>query len=182
MNKRGVTVLFFLTLLTAVVALYQDTRLDARLSQEHSSALTAERELGSIDIALASLRAVQSTYVPGTQTLEAAFGRATELLDTMESTLQARQKTAANPELAARYDAALQGLAELRNADVRARAAARQGDGPGASHIIVTEGAQSADKFSAEIARDRALEQQLSAASTSRLSMLRIAASISKSG
>ena len=176
MNKRGVTVLFFLTLLTAVVALYQDTRLDARLSQEHSSALTAERELGSIDIALASLRAVQSTYVPGTQTLEAAFGRATELLDTMESTLQARQKTAANPELAARYDAALQGLAELRNADVRARAAARQGDGPGASHIIVTEGAQSADKFSAEIARDRALEQQLSAASTSRLSMLRIAA------
>ena len=83
MNRRGVAVLFLLTLLTALVALYFDTRFDARLAQEHTVAITAERELGSIDIALASVRAGQSSYLPGAQNLQAAFGRVTELLDTM---------------------------------------------------------------------------------------------------
>ena len=172
MNRRGVAVLFLLTLLTALVALYYDTSFDARLSQEHTVALKAERELGSIDIALASLRAAQSIYVPGAPNLQTAFGRVTELLDTMESTLQARQKAASGPELAARYDAALQGLAELRNADVRARAAVSQSDALGTGHITA-EAAQSADKLSSEIAQARALEQQRTAANTGRLSMFR---------
>ena len=43
MNRRGVAVLFLLTLLTALVALYFDTRFDARLAQEHTVAITAER-------------------------------------------------------------------------------------------------------------------------------------------
>lgn len=177
MNRRGVAVLFLLTLLTALVALYYDTSFDARLSQEHSVALKAERELGSIDIALASLRAAQSVYAPGAQNLETAFGRVTELLDTMESTLQARQKAASGPELAARYDAALQNLAEVRNADVRARGALsqNQSDGPGAGHIITSEGAPSADKLSAEIAQVRTLERQRTAANTGRFSMFRTA-------
>ena len=174
MNRRGVAVLFFLTLLTALVALYYDTSFDARLSQEHTVALKAERELGSIDIALASLRAAQSIYVPGAPNLQTAFGRVTELLDTMESTLQARQKAASGPELAARYDAALQGLAELRNADVRARAAVSQSDALGTGHITA-EAAQSADKLSSEIAQARTLEQQRTAANTGRLSMFRTA-------
>ena len=120
MNNRGVAVIFLLTLLTAFGALYQDTRFDARLAEQHTLALTAERDLGSLDVVLASLRAAQSIYVPGTQTLGAAFGLVTEMLDTVESTLQARQKAASGPELAARYDAALQSLAEVRNADIRA--------------------------------------------------------------
>lgn len=173
MNKRGVAVIFLLTLLTALVALYQDTRFDARLAQEHSLALTAERELGSIDIALASARAAQSGYVPGAQNLDAAFGRVTELLDTMESTLQARQKAASGPELAARYDAALQGLAEVRNVDVRARASLSQGDGLNAGHMVRAEGAQSAERLSAEIAQARRLEQQHAAATVGSLSMSR---------
>jgi hypothetical protein len=176
MNRRGVAVLFLLTLLTALVALYYDTSFDKSLSQEHAVALKAERELGSIDIALASLRAAQSIYVPGAQNLETAFGRVTELLDTMESTLQVRQKAASGPELAARYDAALQSLAEVRNADVRARAALSQSDGPGAGHIITSEGAPSADKLSSEIAQARTLEQQRAAASAGRLSMFRTGA------
>jgi hypothetical protein len=175
MNRRGVSVLFLLTLLTALVALYYDTSFDKSLSQEHTVALKAERELGSIDIALASLRAAQSIYVPGAQNLETAFGRVTELLDTMESTLQARQKAASGPELAARYDAALQSLAEVRNADVRARAALSQSDGLGAGHIITSEAAQGADKLSAEIAQARALERQSTAANTGRVSMFRTA-------
>ena len=173
MNRRGVAVLFLLTLLTALVALYYDTSFDKSLSQEHTVALKAERELGSIDIALASLRAAQSIYVPGAQNLEAAFGRVTELLDTMESTLQARQKAASGPELAARYDAALQSVAEVRNADVRARAALGQSDGFGAGHIITNEGAQSADRLSADIALARTLEHQHAAANTGRFSMFR---------
>ncbi len=135
MNNRGVAVIFLLTLLTALVALYQDAQFDARLAQQHTVALTAERELGSLDVALASVRAAQSIYAPGTQNLEAAFGRVTELLDTMESTLQARQKAASGPELAARYDAALQSLAEVRNLDVRARAALSRADGLNAGHM-----------------------------------------------
>jgi len=173
MNKRGVAVIFLLTLLTALVALYQDTRFDARLAQEHSLALTAERELGSLDIALASARAAQSGYVPGAQNLEAAFGRVTELLDTMESTLQARQKAASGPELAARYDAALQGLAEVRNLDVRARASLSQGDGLNAGHLVRTEGGQRTEKLSAEIDQARRLEQQHAAATVGSLSMSR---------
>jgi hypothetical protein len=176
MNRRGVAVLFLLTLLTALVALYFDTRFDARLTQEHTVALTAERELGSIDIALASVRAAQSVYVPGAQNLEAAFGHVTELLDTMESTLQARQKAASGPELAARYDAALQSLAEVRNVDVRARATLSQSDGLNAGLLITTEGTQSADKLSAAIAQARTLEQQRATAAAGRLSMMRIGA------
>jgi len=176
MNKRGVAVLFLLTLLIALAALYYDTQSDARLAQQHTVALAAERDLASIDVALASVRAAQSIYAPGTQNLEAAFGRATELLDTMESTLQARQKAASSPELAARYDAALQGLAELRNADVRARAALHQGDALGAGPIITTEAAQSASKLSAEIAQARTLEQQQATAAAGRMSMMRTGA------
>lgn len=176
MNRRGVAVLFLLTLLTALVALYQDAQFDVRLSQEHSAALAAERQLGSIDIALASVRAAHSIYVPGAQNLETTFGRVTELLDTMESTLQARQKAAAGPELAARYDATLQNLSELRNMDVRARAALAQSDGLNAGHAITAEGAQSADKLSTEIAQVRTLEQRQSAASADRISMFRTGA------
>ena len=54
MNKRGVAFLFVLTLLTAFLALYQDTRYESRLTQEHSAALTTEREFGALDTALAS--------------------------------------------------------------------------------------------------------------------------------
>jgi hypothetical protein len=176
MNRRGVAVLFLLTLLTALVALYFDTRFDARLAQEHTVAITAERELGSIDIALASVRAAQAAYVPGAQNLQSAFGRVTELLDTMESTLQARQKAAAGPELAARYDAALQSLAEVRNVDVRARAALSLSDGPTAGHMVLTEGAESADKLAAGIAQARTLEQQRASAAAGRLSMMRTGA------
>jgi hypothetical protein len=173
MNNRGVAVIFLLTLLTALVALYQDTRFDARLAQQHTLAITAERELGSLDVALASVRAAQSTYVPGSQNLEAAFGRVTALLDTMESTLQARQKAASSPEVAARYDGALQSLAEVRNVDVRARAALSRADGLNSSHLITTDGAQSVDNLTAEVAQARTLEQQRAAAAAERLSLMR---------
>jgi hypothetical protein len=173
MNKRGVAVLFFLTLLTALAALYQDTQFDARLAQEHSSALTAERELSAIDVALASVRAAQSMYVPGAPRPDTAFGRVTELLDTMESALQERQKTAAGPELAARYDAALQGLAEVRNVDVRARAALGHKDGGNASQMIADEGAQSAEKLTGEVAQARRMEQERTTASAGRISQMR---------
>ena len=176
MNNRGVAVIFLLTLLTALVALYQDTRFDARLSQQHTLALTADRELGSLDVALASVRAAQAIYVPGTQNLEAVFGRVTEVLDTMELTLQARQKAASSPELAARYDAALQSLAEVRNVDVRARAALGRAAGLNSSHTMTTDGAQSVEKLSADVAQARTLEQQRADAAAERLSLMRTGA------
>jgi len=174
MNKRGVAVLFVLTLLTAFVALFQDTRFDARLAQEHAAAITAEREIGSIDTALASARTAQSIYVAGTPNAGVALGRVAEVLDGMETTLRARQKAAPTPELAARYDAALQGLAEFRNVDVRARTALSQGDRVHASDLVFVEGSQTAEKLSTELSEVRTLEQQHATANASRVSLARI--------
>ena len=160
MHKRGVTVLFVLALLTAFGALYQDTQFSSRLADGHTAAIAAERELGSLDAALASARTAQSIYVAGTQNPGAALTRVTELLDSIESTLRRRQKAAGAPEVAARYDAALTSLAEFRNVDVRARASLNQGDRLHAGDMVFIEGAQAADKLTTELATVRNFELQ----------------------
>lgn len=173
MNKRGVAVLFVLTLLTAGFSLYQDTQFDSRLASEHARAITAERDLASVDVALASARAAQSMYGLDAPGASAALTRVSEHLDTLEQTLRTRRNAVTSPELTARYDAALENLAEFRNVDVRARAALSQNDRSQATALVANDATAAVNDLAAEVQEARELEQKAIAESVGRVSLAR---------
>ena len=173
-SKRSVGALLGLIVLLAAGTLVQDFRFDSLLARERASAAAIDRELASIIVSIADLRAAQAGYVATGQAPAAWMTRATEAFDRVTRGLEARKAAAPNADALAKYEAALKAVANLGSIDNRVRESIGQEDRLHAGDLIFIDAQQTADAAQSELMVARAAEEQAATQRTSRLSMMRL--------
>ena len=173
-SKRSVGALLGLIVLLAAGTLVQDFRFDSLLARERANAAAIDRELASIIMSIADLRAAQAGYVATGQAPAAWMTRATEAFDRVTRGLEARKAAAPNADALAKYDAALKAVANLGSIDSRVRQSVAQEDRLHAGDLIFIDAQQAAEAAQSELTVARAAEEQAATQRTTRLSMMRL--------
>ena len=173
-SKRSVGALLGLIVLLAAGTLVQDFRFDSLLARERANAAAIDRELASIIMSIADLRAAQAGYVATGQAPAAWMTRATEAFDRVTRGLETRKAAAPNADALAKYDAALKAVANLGSIDSRVRQSVAQEDRLHAGDLIFIDAQQAADAAQSELTVARAAEEQAATQRTTRLSMMRL--------
>jgi hypothetical protein len=174
-SKRSVGVLLGLIVVVALFTLFQDFRFDALLARERASALAVDRDLGSIVQSLSELRAAQAGYVATGQAPAAWMTRATEAFEKVTRSIDLRRAVAPNPDTRAKYDLAIQAIANLAAVDGRARASIAQEDRLHAADLIFIDAQQSTDAALAQLGWARTFEEQAAIQRLNRWAMVRLA-------
>jgi hypothetical protein len=173
-SKRSVGALLGLIVLLAAGTLVQDFRFDSLLARERANAAAIDRELASIIVSIADLRAAQAGYVATGQAPAAWMTRATEAFDRVTSGLEARKAAAPNADALAKYEASLKAVANLGSIDSRVRQSIAQEDRLHAGDLIFIDAQQAADAAQGELSVARAAEEQAATQRTGRLAMMRL--------
>ncbi|HKW01695.1 MAG TPA: hypothetical protein VJN96_17840, partial [Vicinamibacterales bacterium] len=174
MRKRGFGVLFVLTLVIGAGTVFQDFRFDSLLEQKRDAAAAVDRQLGSIDVAIADLHGAQAGYVAAGQGPAFWIARATDLLTRIETDLTSLRSAAATADAAEHYDAALVALHDLKAIDARARSDAAGDRRLEASDRVFTDSREANERLAAELDAARTAEQAAAAANFSRISKFRL--------
>jgi hypothetical protein len=164
MSKRGLGLLLVLSFAVGVAATVQDFRFDLSTIQHQAAAATLDRASGSLDIAMANLRAAQAGYVAAGQGPDFWMKRASEISSDVETRLMSLQAASTSEPARTHYDAALAALASLASLDKKARAALQSGERLQASDLIFMDSAEPAQRLGAEVQAAR--DAELDAAST----------------
>src|SRR5690349_13431716 len=172
MRKRGFAVLFVLTLVIGAGTLLQDFRFDTLLDSQRDIATTVDRQLGSIDVAIADLHAAQAGYVAAGQSPAFWIARATELFTRIETDLTSLRSGPTNTDAATHHDAAMVAVKDLKSIDARARVDATGDRRFEASDRIFTDSREANERLDAELSAARASEQAAASANLLRVSRL----------
>ena len=175
MSTRSVGLLLGLALIIAVGTLFQDFRFDQLIARERDAALTADREFGSIDTALAALRSAQAGYVAIGQAPASWFTRATELFTQIDTLVATRRSASRLANANVEYGSITEALAALNRIDRQARAAVGQQDRFPAADLVFMDAADASSKVSEAVAKVRAAEAQAASDRTRSLATLRLA-------
>jgi hypothetical protein len=174
MRKRGFGVLFVLTLVIGAGTLLQDFNFDTLLDSQHNAAAALDRQLGSIEVALADLHTAQAGYVAAGQGPAFWIARATDLFTRIEADLTSLRSATASPDAATHYDAMLVALKDLKSIDARARSDAMEDRRFEASDRVFTDSREATERLAAELSAARASERATTSANLTRLSRLRL--------
>lgn len=174
MRKRGFGVLFVLTLVIGAGTLYQDFRFDTLLEHQRDAAASVDRQLGSIDVAIADLRGAQAGYVAAGQGPAFWIARATDLFTRIEADLTSLRSATADTDAATHYDAALVALRDLKGIDARAGSDAMGDRRFEASDRVFTDSREANERLAAELGAARTSEQAAAAGTLTRISRLRL--------
>jgi hypothetical protein len=174
MRKRGFGVLFVLTLVIGAGTLFQDFRFDALLEHERDTAASVDRQLGSIDVAIADLHGAQAGYVAAGQGPAFWIARATDLFTRIDTDLTSLRSATASTDAATHYDAALVALRDLKGIDARARSDAMGDRRFEAADRVFTDSREANERLAAELGAARTSEQAAAAANLTRVSKLRL--------
>lgn len=176
MSKRGLGVLLVLAFAVAIASIVQDFRFDLTAAQQQSAASTIERTVGSIDLAIANLRAAQAGYVAAGQGPDFWMKRGSELASEIEIRISSLQAPSTSDEARAHYDAALAALTALATIDKKARTAIANGERLQASDLIFMDSSESTQRLTAELQAAGDVELAASAAQLASTRRLRLAA------
>ncbi|MEZ5316702.1 MAG: hypothetical protein R2752_04820 [Vicinamibacterales bacterium] len=174
MRKRGTGPLVILTLVIALGTLAQDYWLDVKIRDAAAAAREADRSFGGLQTNLADLRAAQAGYVAVGQSADYWMTRVSEILGTIDQSIQSMQ--AASTDLTARghYENAASLLGDIRRLDERARDNATRSEKFLASDQIFMDGFEANRHLADELAQARDVAIAAADARTTRLSWLRI--------
>jgi hypothetical protein len=164
MRARHFTVLLVLSVLLAAGALIQDLRFDMALAQGRAAAVAIERDVASIETALADWRAAEAGYVATGQSPVAWVKRAAERSAEIEATLTRLQASTGSADAKTQYDAATSALGDLNGIDGRAREFATTDRRFEASDLIFTDAVGPARRVAAALSAARDAERQASEA------------------
>ncbi|MEO8070058.1 MAG: hypothetical protein ABI652_01540 [Acidobacteriota bacterium] len=166
MRKQGLGLLLVLTLLIAAGATFQNFRFDKSFAQDRAAAISVERQLGSMEVAVADVRAAETGYLAAGQGPEAWMRRATELFETLSTTMSSLRSATVDADARMHYDAAETALNALVAIDKRARDNVRSDQRFIASDLVFVDGVDASKRLTDEIAAARTAE---SAAAADRL-------------
>lgn len=174
MRKRGFGVLFVLTLVIGAGTVFQDFRFDTLLEHQRETAASVDRQLGSIDVAIADLHGAQAGYVAAGQGPAFWIARATDLFTRIETDLTSLRSATADTDAATHYDAALVALRDLKGIDARARSDVMGDRRFEASDRVFTDSREASERLAAELGAARTSEQAAAGANLTRISKLRL--------
>src|SRR5262245_19681712 len=140
MRRNTLSLLFALTFVFTLAALVQNYRFDKSLASERAAALTLDREIGSVALALSDLRAAETAYLATGQDADFWTRRVTELSGQIETTLTRLHASTQSSEAGTHYGAASSALADVMSVDKRARENIQREQRFLASDLIFMEG------------------------------------------
>jgi hypothetical protein len=120
-RKRHLGLVALLAVLFVLGTIALDFWLDRSLAQDRARLSSIERELSSIDVAVAELRGAEAAYVATGQGPDFWVRRAADLATRIEQGLTKLRESATDPGVRARYTAALGTLGNLVTLDKKAR-------------------------------------------------------------
>src|SRR5437016_5009669 len=121
MTNGGLRVLLILTLAALLGAVALTLHFDNSIAAERDAAARVDRDLQSVDLALADWRAAQASYVAMGQGPGFWITRGGELASSIDTTLERMRSTTTSADARAHYDAAAASLGNLNTADRKAR-------------------------------------------------------------
>lgn len=139
MRARHYTFLLVLTVIVGAGTLIQDFRFDLTLARDRAAAAAVERDVASIQTALADWRAAEAGYVATGQGPSFWVKRAADRSGEIETTLARLQASTESAAAKAQYDAAVLALGALSDIDGRAREFATTDRRFEASDLIFTD-------------------------------------------
>lgn len=169
MRNGGLDLLLVLTVILALGTIIQDYRFDSSGARERAAAATLDRELGSLEVAVAHLSAAATGYLAVDQATDVWARQVADLAGQIDGAVTDLRASSTNPEVRARYDAATAALADVLTIDRRARDALRSNQRSLAAGLVRVDSRESADRLAGELAAARAAEN---AALTQRLARL----------
>ncbi len=156
--RKGFSLLLILTLILTLGTIVQTYRFDTSADLERSSALSLQQELGSVEVALADLRAAQAAYLAVGQDHRFWISRATDLTTQITDGLTRLSSATTSSDARSRYDGARTALADLANVDRRAREFVTAGQPLLASDIVFVEGLAATQRLQSDLLAARHVE------------------------
>jgi hypothetical protein len=172
MRNGGLDLLLVLTVLLAVGTIIQDYRFDSSIARERAAATDIDRQLGSLDLAVAEMAAA-STGAIADPTNDSWSRRVSDLAARIDTTVGELRATSTNPAVRARYDAAVTALADVLTIDRRARDALHNNQRSLAAGLVRVDSREAADRLAGELAAARAEEDAAVSVRLARLARLR---------
>lgn len=182
MGTRGVGLLLVLTFVIAAGTIIQDFRFDSALARERAAGFSVDREVGSLSVALANLRAAQAGYVASGQDPAFWMAQVTDVSADINAAIRRRRGATTLEAARKRYDAAAAALTAFTAVDGRARAYVRTEQRLLASDLVFVDSIEAIARLSGELDAARAAELSASEARLSRLAMLRVAMNVAAIG
>ena len=175
MGTRGLGLLLVLTFVIAVGTIIQDFRFDNSIARERAVSLGVDREVGSLSVALANLRAAQAGYLASGQDPAFWMTQVADVSADVDAAIRRHRAAATHEAARKRYDAAAAALAAFTAIDNRARSYVRTEQRLLASDLVFVDSIEALAKLSGELDAARAAEMSASQARLSRLQTLRFA-------
>jgi hypothetical protein len=172
MRNGGLDLLLVLTVLLAVGTIIQDYRFDSSIARERATATDIDRQLGSLDVAVAEMAAA-STGAIADPTNDSWSRRVSDLAARIETTAGNLRAKSTNPAVLSRYDAAVAALADVLTIDRRARDALDNNQRSLAAGLVRVDSREAADRLAGELAAARAEEDAAVSVRLARLARLR---------
>jgi hypothetical protein len=175
-RKRHFGLFALLAVLIIVGALALDVFVNRLVTLERTSAVAVEQQIGSLEVALADLRAAQAAYVATSQNPEFWMQRSVDLSSRLESGLTQLRESVGPDEARSGYQSALGTLATLATLDKKARAYVQDDQRFLASDVVFLEAVEPNQRLAGDLARLRAARTAEAGAFITRMSWLRLGA------
>ena len=175
-RKRHLGLFAILAVLAIVGTLALDFLLSRSVARDRASSAAVEREIGSLQVALADLRTAQAAYVAPSQTPDFWIRRAGELSTRLESGLTQLRESAASEVARSGYQSALGMLAHLVSLDKKARNYVQDDQRFLAADVVFIESLDGSQRLASDLEQLRTLQSARADAAIARTSWLRFGA------
>lgn len=175
-RKRHLGLFAILAVLAIVGTLALDFLLSRSVARDRASSAAVEREIGSLQVALADLRTAQAAYVAPSQTPDFWIRRAGELSTRLESGLTQLRESAASEVARSGYQSALGMLAHLVSLDKKARNYMQDDQRFLAADVVFIESLDGSQRLASDLEQLRTLQSARADAAIARTSWLRFGA------
>jgi hypothetical protein len=173
---NGVRLLLILAVVIGITSLVLDFRFDNTLTATRTSAYAAEREMNSLQLAVAELRGAQVAYLAAGQSPHVWMGHAADLAERIQTGFARLETRPLSAGARMRLRAAAGAFAVLMSADGRARDHLVEEQHLLASDAIFVEGFDAGQRIASEISSARAAEADVYEAATAQTARLRLGA------
>ena len=175
-RKRHLGLFALLAVLVIVGTLTLDFLLSRSIARDRASSAAIEREIGSLQVALADFRAAQASYLATGQGPDAWISRAASLSARLESGLTELRDAATAEDARSGYDAALTTLSVLVGLDKKSRNYLTGDQRFLAADVVFIESADSSQRLASELDGLRTAEAGRAEAAMAQMNWLRFGA------
>ena len=175
-RKRHLGLFAILAVLAIVGTLALDFLLSRSVARDRASSAAVEREIGSLQVALADLRTAQAAYVAPSQTPDFWMRRAGELSTRLDSGLTQLRESAASEVARSGYQSALGMLANLVSLDKKARNYMLDDQRFLAADVVFVESLEGSQRLASDLEQLRTLQSAQANAAIARTGWLRFGA------